>query len=98
MLARNRHSAHVAGLAPGAVGDVPEETVSRYPWALRAVRPGAQEAAGDDGDGMTAREARKAIQESEDPEFVRQFFGDSRSSVHSAAVRRLRQLRETEKE
>ena len=92
----NKHAAHVAGVAPGATGYVTQEAADRYPWALvrcdGAAPPGeAQEAQ----DGLPARDQIQALRDSDDPEYVRGFVGDGRSSVHAAAVRRLRQLTES---
>jgi hypothetical protein len=90
----NKHAAHVAGVAPGAVAHVTQETADRYPWALvRCDGPEPFEAEHEpEGAALPARDQIQALRESDDPEYVREFVGDGRSSVHAAAVRRLRQL------
>ena len=95
MLVKNRHSAHVAGLAPGEVGDVSGDDLARWPWALSAVEIVDQiPEPPEDEEHLSAREARAAIAESDDPSFVRAFLTDGRASVQERAVARLRRITE----
>lgn len=87
---RNAHVGTVAGLAPGATGDVDPATVERYPWALKRIGSPAT-TPGEWGD-VPAREQRRRIAESNDPAYVRPFLKDQRSSVAEAAARRMKAL------
>ncbi len=97
---RNRHVSHVGGIAPGAVADIEPAVLARHPWAFIVLPADHVQGAhdNDDADWLPAREQREALRASEDLDYVRGFVGDSRSSVHTAAVRRIRQLTEGEKE
>jgi hypothetical protein len=89
-LVRNRHAAHVGGLAPGATGDVSAETLARYPWAFDIL--GEVQPVPPPPPPLTARQARQAIRGSDDPAFIRRFLGDPRSSIHQKALARLKRL------
>jgi len=95
MRVRNRHRcANVAGIEPLQTGDVDPSLLDRYHGLLvplDADEPDESEDAGaSEEDRLSAREAKRAIRESEDPDEIRAFIGDPRSSVHNVAVRRLR--------
>lgn len=95
---RNRHAAAVGGVAPGAVGNVTAETLRRYPWALSALSPvedmeHSSDASQSPSEPLPARAQIRAIRDSDSIEYVERWIGDGRSSVHGAAVKRLRRLR-----
>lgn len=93
ILVRNHHAAHVEGLAPGAIGEVNPETLQRRRWAFDVLEALPEKTAVErPSAGFTAREAREAIRQSEDPTFIRQFIGDARSSIHQKAVARLKRI------
>ena len=94
---RNRHASRVGGVDPGETAIVTPDVFARYPWALHALAPDYQpeEDEGEDSpERLAAREQIQALRESADQDYVRSFVSDGRSSVHTAAVRRLRQLTE----
>lgn len=94
MLVFNRHASHVAGVPPGHTAEVADDTAARFRWALRPVERPAEGESAAEGERPAAREAIETIRASNSAEFVRGYLGDSRSSVHAAAVRRLRQISE----
>jgi hypothetical protein len=87
---RNRHAAYVGGLAPGSSGEVSEEALTAWPWAFELL--GDSTPSPPQAPRLKAREAREAIAASTDPDFIRSYVGDPRSSVHQRAVARLKRL------
>lgn len=85
----NTHTAHVAGLAPGARGTVDPRDAARYPWALvvhDAPEPEPEPLEGEGGP-LPARAQIEALRSTDSLAYAVAFLDDTRSSVRAAAER-----------